>query len=88
MKKLLIASALLLGLLLPIQVKAQNIFSEPDESLSQSERWENQLKQQRWQDEQRQKQRDLEERIDELERKQRGIESDPAQKWLRQMQRR
>ena len=103
MKKLLIASALLLGLSGPglsglfslAQVKAQNIFPTPSESLRQFERQrqqrridEQRRRQQRWQDEQRWKQQDLERRIDDLERKERQIESDPALKWLRQMQRR
>ena len=79
MKKLLIASALLLGLLLPTQVKAQNIFLPQSEYERQIERQEDQQRQ----DEQRRKQQDLERRIDELEEEERQIESDPAQRWLR-----
>ena len=71
MKKLLITSALLLGLsgpgllgLFPAQVKAQSIIPAPSESLRQFQReW-----QQRWQDEQRWEQQNLERRIDDLER--------------------
>ena len=91
MKKLLITSALLLGLsgpgllgLFPAQVKAQSIIPTPSESLRQFQReWQQRMQQQKWQEEQRRQQRWQDEQRWEQQNLERRIDD-----LERQMQRR